>query len=137
MKKLITILFLTVLTSCGNSPSRTLPTSNTDFENIIGTTIKFGNLEIAQYDFPVVMNWDDAKEACKALGKGWRLPTANEQNELYLNKHKILGFANNYHWGIAEENSNQAITQDFEDGRQLDGTNFKSTKYYVRAVRTL
>ena len=75
MKKLVTILLLMVLISCGSSPSRTIPTSNSDYENIIGVPIKIENLEVAQYDFPKKMSWQSAESACASLANGWRLPT--------------------------------------------------------------
>ena len=41
-----------------------------DSASIIGKSIIIGNLVVAQNDFPKVMNWNDAKLACAALGKG-------------------------------------------------------------------
>ena len=60
-----------------------------DAKQIIGEPIKIGNLLVAEYDFPDEMNWDDAKKACRALGKGWRLPTKAELNILYKNRRKM------------------------------------------------
>ena len=65
-----------------------------DSASIIGKSIRVGNLEVAQFDFPDLMNWDDAKKACEALGSGWGLPTKDDLNTLYQNKDKIGGFAN-------------------------------------------
>ncbi len=56
------------------------------------STIKIGNLEVMTEDLGR-MTWDDAKEACANLGDGWRLPTKDELNILYENKHKIVIFA--------------------------------------------
>jgi len=69
---------------------------------IIGIPITFGNLEVAQYDYPSVMTWRDAKIACAKLGNGWRLPNKDELNILYKNKDKIGGFANSSYWSSTE-----------------------------------
>jgi hypothetical protein len=102
MKKLFSILLMTVLvlTSCEVSlqPSN----NNTDYTNIIGKSIRIGNLEIAQYDFPETMNWGDGKKACEALGNGWRLPTKDELNLMFENKDKIGVFSDYPYWGSAE-----------------------------------
>jgi len=62
-------------------------------DSIIGKPIRIRNLEVAQNDFPKEMTWYDAKKACTDLGNGWRLPTKDELNLLYINKDKIGGFA--------------------------------------------
>ena len=95
MKKLLIIPMLLCLLifarslSCHSSRTKTILTSNTDYENIIGRPIKLDNLEVAQHDFPKSMNWDDAKAACAKLGEGWRLPTKDELNLLYQKKIKL------------------------------------------------
>jgi len=61
-------------------------------ERVTGDPIRIGRLEIAQYDFINTMNYFKAREACKKLGYGWRLPTKDELNLLYKNKDKICGF---------------------------------------------
>ena len=149
MKNLFAILLVTALTSCGGSSSSEPaeareqsaalepPKSNTDYINIIGKPIKIANLEIAQYDFPRgIMNWNDAKKACEALGDGWRLPTYKELNILYQNKVAIGGFEFNNYWSSTEEAIDSgAFYQDFVDGNQ-NGSN-KVNSNYVRAVRAL
>jgi hypothetical protein len=101
---------------------------------IIGNTIKIENIEIAEKDFPNYMKWEDAKKACENLGRGWRLPTKEELNTLYLNKDKIVGFAGDYYWSGSEDNSDYAWRQGFEGGKQE--SSYKEGDYYVRAVRT-
>ena len=86
---------------------------------IIGTPIKIGNLEVAQNTFRKEMNWDDAVDACRALGSGWRLPTKNELNLMYLNKDEIGGFTNwRSWWSSTEYYELNAWYQDFDDGGQ-------------------
>ena len=139
MKIILGFLFV-ILSSCGSrpstpvSPTGTILTSKTFFENIIGTTIKIGNLEVAQYDFPKEVNWNDANEACTALGEGWRLPDNKELNILYQNKNKIGGFVNYYYWSLTEEDSNIAYYQNFNDSLQYVYS--KVYKLHVRAVRS-
>ena len=114
-----------------NNPS-TNNTSSSNTSSIIGKPIRIGSIEVAQNDFPKRMSWDDAVKACADLGNGWRLPTKNELNLMYLNKNKIGGFAN-YYWSSEEFNSNTAWGQLFGNGNQLNDV--KGFGYYVRAVR--
>ena len=110
------------------------PKSNTDYKNIIGKPIKIGNFEIAQYDFPVSMNWEDAKIFCTNLGKGWRLPTKEELNILYQNKVAIVGFAeDDSYWSSTEFGVNYAWGQYFDDGVQVSSNKYVDA--YVRAIR--
>ncbi len=88
MKILLAILIILLLLACGNTGDKT---SKTTSENsIIGTPIRLGNIEIAEKDFPDPLTWDAAKATCTTLGSGWRLPTKDELNNMYLNK-KIIG----------------------------------------------
>ena len=133
MKKLFAILLVTVLIGCLPEHSK----SNTDNKNILGKPIKIGNIEVAQYDFPKEMNLDDAKEACEALGQGWRLPDYYELELLFQKKDKIGGFANIYYWSSKEHGLKyrRAWLQDF-----TSGVHHNISKYgtcYVRAVRSL
>ena len=134
MKKLITILLLMVLTSCGSSLEP--PKSNTDYKNIIGNPIKIDTLEVAQNDFPREMNWNEANKACEALGNGWRLPTKDELNILYQNKDKIGGFASASYWSSSEyviDYEYVAWFQYFSSGVQTSFS--KDVTLYVRAIR--
>ena len=79
------------------------------------------------------MNWDEAMKACADLGDGWRLPTRLELLLMYNNQDKLGGFANNYYWSSTEFDSFNAWIQGFYLGFQTKY--FKSTNYYVRAVR--
>lgn len=44
-------------------------------------------LQVAEFDFHSKMNYYDAKNACKALGDGWRLPTTVEAELIYKELH--------------------------------------------------
>jgi hypothetical protein len=143
MKKLVIILLVTILTSCACSPSKTKPTSNTDYENIIGTPIKIDNLienlEVAQYDFPERMKWDDARKNCESLGDGWRLPTMNELGILYIKKDVIGNFTLDddlyYYWSsTGYPGFGSVYSVNFTNGRYFGS--FKRNQFHVRAVRT-
>jgi len=75
--------------------------------------------------------WKDAKEACAALGDGWRLPTREELHLMWLNKDD--SFAAAIYWSSSEINNNYAWYQYFDNG--LQNYNGKANTYYVRAVR--
>jgi len=101
-------------------------------QSIIEYTVIIGNIEVAYKDFPEEMNWDDAKNACKELGNGWRLPTINELNILHQNKNLI--FSRDGYWSSTEYNKFAAWGQSFFRGTQ-DGYG-KNATASVRAVRT-
>lgn len=88
----------------------TPPNSNTDYKNIIGKTIKLGNLEIAQYAFPLQMDWQQATNSCLALGTTWRLPTLADYKLIFDNKDvynsKFGGYE--YYWSSTELGPNVA-----------------------------
>ena len=141
MKIILGFLFV-ILSSCGSrpstpvSPTGTILTSKTFFENIIGRTIKIGNLEVAQYDFPNVTNWDDGNKDCEALGKGWRLPTKDELITLYQNKNEIGNFADANYWSSTENAGHLSLAwyQNFGNGSQTTTSKTRAS-FYVRAVR--
>ena len=46
-------------------------------------------LEVAKSDLANEMTWNTAKKVSEKLEAGWRMPTREELNELYLNKDEI------------------------------------------------
>ena len=100
----------------------------------IGKAVNIGNLEVAQYDFPKRMTYDDAKRACEKLGEGWELPDKDDLNILFQNISKIKGFQDYYYWSSTEYDRNSAWYQRFKFGNK-NYTN-KSAMYYVRAIRS-
>jgi hypothetical protein len=72
--------------------------------NVIGNPIRIGNMEVAQYDFPDDMEWDEANRKCLNLREGWRLPTKDELSILYNNKNQIgnLNHPFNAFWSSTE-----------------------------------
>jgi hypothetical protein len=113
-----------------------------DAEEIIGNPIKIGNLLVAENDIPEDLNLDDAKKACQALGKGWRLPTYAEMNIIFKNRDTIGGFEENMYWTSSVLNSNLGVSFKFwysSKNAKLGhkGSSQKSFLLYVRAVKTL
>jgi hypothetical protein len=88
------------------------------------------------------MNWQEAINACKALGNGWRLPTKDELNVVYKNKDKFgdfnfiisLKYTNKYFWSSTEEVYNHISKQSFYSGYQ--GWDWASGNNNVIAVRS-
>jgi hypothetical protein len=102
---------------------------------IIGTTYKLDSIEIAQYDLPTEVTWYNAKRECKELGKGWRLPTKEELDEMYNNKDLIGNFVNTNYWSSTEYNSNYAWMQVFT--HKLIAVTLKEGHINARAVKTI
>ena len=113
-----------------------------DAEEIIGKPIKIGNILVAENDIPEDLNLEDAKKACQALGKGWRLPTYAEMNIIFKNRDKIGGFEENMYWTSSVLNSNLGVSFKFwysSKNSKLGhkGSSQKSFLLYVRAVKFL
>jgi hypothetical protein len=113
--------------------------SSASSASIIGKPARIGYLLVAQYDFQDDMNWDDAKAACEALGKGWRLPSKIELNTLYLNKARISGFLgkekSRSYWSNTEVGVDYAWCMGFYE--KYIGAIDKTSTFSVRAVRSL
>ena len=107
----------------------------TSVSQIIGTTYKLNNIEIAQYDLPTEVTWYNAKRECKELGKGWRLPTKDELEKMYDNKDLIGNFVNTNYWSSTEYSSNYAWMQVFT--HKLIAVTLKEGYINARAVKTI
>jgi hypothetical protein len=132
MKKLLILPLLVIASFCFAQ----------DAEEIIGKPIKIGNILVAENDIPEDLNLEDAKKACQALGKGWRLPTYAEMNIIFKNRDKIGGFEENMYWTSSVLNSNLGVSFKFwysSKNSKLGhkGSSQKSFLLYVRAVKSL
>jgi len=116
--------------------------------NVEGNHIKIGDSLVAFWsDFPNKMNWEDATEACKALGayqnKVWRLPTKDELNLLFKNKNILPLHDGYYYWSSTKENSANAWYQAFKDFTYegvvagFQGVSNLDAKMSFRAVMTV
>jgi hypothetical protein len=101
-------------------------------------------IQIADKNFDVQMDWNQAMKACKKLGVGWRLPTIDELEKMYFElENKGLGnFEWGCYWSSSDRNEREAWYFDFNYGEYADGRPMANLfgKYapsYVRAVRNL
>lgn len=117
----------------------------------VGKPIRIGNIEVAQFDYPRALNWWDAEEACNNVSEGWRLPTEDELNVLFINRVKIGGFKSkapadwvqgdlvkdfwSTYWTSFTEGRQFARLQYFSSGRKNLGNAYD--KVNLRAVRSL
>lgn len=103
-----------------------------DAKEIIGKPVKIDNILVAENDIPEDLNLEDAKKACQALGKGWRLPSLAELNMIYIRRDKIQNTGDYLYWSLSGKPfgrfSELASPSDAED---------KSNEYIVRAVKSL
>tara|TARA_R110001592_G_scaffold285609_1_gene554091 strand:- start:63 stop:380 length:318 start_codon:yes stop_codon:yes gene_type:complete len=90
--------------------------------------------EVYPEDCKCKLEHDNASKYCKGLGDGWRLPTRNEQLEMYKHKEQ-LGLKDSYYWSSTESSSNIAWYYNFYLGSSNGSSKPKS--YRVRAVRTI
>ncbi len=81
------------------------------------------------------MSWDEAIEAVKQLGDGWRLPTIIELHLIYNSQLKDKFKTDDYYWSLSEGGLNIAWGFAFYDGDT--NINSKNYIYYVRAVRDI
>ncbi len=117
-------------------------------KEIIGEPFEIGDLEVAEFDFPMEMTLKKAKESCSKLGQGWRLPTGDElEFMLEDNKTKLseLHFKRDkYYWSGTEKEGRlgllfQTIKTSFlKSGKTELVTYFTGDSddiFFVRAVR--
>ena len=122
--KLTTVLVILFLLSPFTSASQ-----------IIGTTYVLDSIEIAQFDLPGEVTWYNAKRECKELGKGWRLPTKDELENIYNHKDLIGNFVNTNYWSSTVYDSEYAWMQVFT--HKLIAISPKEGHLNARAVRTI
>ena len=127
MTTLVLIVFVSFFqTSCGDK-------SSISVNPIIGSVIKIGNLEIAQYDFPEKMSWHSGGTACINLGKGWRLPTKDELALLFEYRDSVGNFGDFSYWSSTEIDDFRAYSMNFNVGNEK--SSFTPSSFSVRAVR--
>lgn len=84
------VSFILLVTSCMSQEDKA-KREETRLDDSVATadSISLGNLEIAQNDFPKILNWADANKACADLGAGWRLPNIDEMFLICKNQNKL------------------------------------------------
>ncbi len=112
--------------------------------SVIGNSIKIGDLEVAEYDFSIQMNWEDAEAACISLGNDWRLPTNEELKIIVQNQYKIgnLKKGGFWYWSSTEDDLKTGWKTIFEPSAWArsfpsgaNAYNPKTNRDFVRAVR--
>ncbi len=103
-----------------------------DTKEIIGKPVKIGNILVAENDFPNALNFEDAKKACRALGKGWRLPSVSESNMMYKRRDKIENKDDTFYWNLSGKLFVLAEIAGLSE-EDMD----KASKNSVRAVKSL
>ena len=111
--------------------------SNRNYKHLITNTYKLNGLEIASADFDSAYNWEDAKNICKGLGEGWRLPDINELKLLFKNRKKIGGFKPEKYWTGDEYSQNVAAGEMLFNYQGFTDVSPIESKLNVRAVRTI
>jgi len=84
----------------------------------IGNPIDLDKFLIAENDFPISVNWNDAIAYSNEIGDGWRLPNKGELNFLFKNKNKIGGFKDIDYWSSTNFDNDGAWLQSFKTGKQ-------------------
>jgi hypothetical protein len=85
------------------------------------------------------MDWADAVAACRNLGNGWRLPTKDELESMYVNLHRKRrgGFEEDYYWSSTDQGDETDVwDQNFDDGDPNFGGKVGYDEY-VRAVKNV
>jgi hypothetical protein len=104
-----------------------------DAKEIIGKPVKIGNLLVAENDFSGYMNFEDGKKACRALGKGWRLPSKSELDIIYRKQEKFNTYFSDYaYWSL----SGRPYWRFCQQASPAGDENLKSNEYSIRAVRS-
>lgn len=85
-------------------------------------------LQVANQNFSDEMTWEEAKRACRELGKGWRLPTKLELEAIYeqLHKNDQGNFRCTFYWtssvDYSEDYSGKAVNFCMNDGTAYSGS---------------
>ncbi len=93
------------------------------------------NFEVYPQDLIGYFTWGEAVKLVEELGKGWRMPTKDELNQMYLERKEIGGFEADYYWSSSEYNDEYAWYQLFISGAQR--SDYKAYRYMVRPVRDI
>lgn len=98
-------------------------------------------LKVAEYDFSEDMTLEEAQQACREHGNGWRLPEKEELKVIFEHLHKVGkgNFKNTWYW----ESSGRKFN--FADGRlapqikqqRIEGFYYPQETNRMRAVLSL
>lgn len=146
MNKIFFILLIILSVSCNVKERDEVKSSKfiykgyeLNLDSIIGNTNKIGDfkyakkLEVAEFDFPIKLNWKDANEICLQMGNGWRLPEIDELTLIYHSIDKVQNLKHDYYWSSTHNNNIYAGALFMSNGAGV----LKETDqiYFVRVVR--
>lgn len=146
MKNKLFILCLIIISASGISAKkikhgssvfeRTEATQNVKSPDV-GTSLilKDCSLEVKKADEKGSYKWKDASTLCESYGEGWRLPTKEELNCIYVNKDEVGGFLRDWYWSSDRVGQFNIWVQSFSNGKQFGYSNSNSAK--VRCVRSI
>ena len=111
---------------------------------IIENPISIGDLLVSSSALDYLYSYEDAVNACKALGEGWRIPTKKEMQEIYKNQEKTHLATYDIYWTstfCSKEQSGHFITT-FDENLEIlfnCNDNDKALKIYhsVRPVKKI
>lgn len=123
-------------------------------QSIIGKYINAGRLDVAQNDYPELLNFQDAKNISEILGDGWRLPTIGDLKYIDniitndKNKFNLYNFRNTNYWsssydrylhstGWLEDPSKILVYNFNRSAGSRESINYPGNIGKVRAVRGL
>lgn len=91
------------------------------------------DLEVANNDLEGLYTWDEARTACRLLGRGWELPSKQELSAVFAQKEAVGNFVKSFYWSGTQANAVGAWGQYFSSGKQT--YIFKTFTVRVRCVR--
>jgi hypothetical protein len=112
--KLSNILFFVLIltSSCNeinNNRTGQLPIFNKDTSfSVLPDTIKVGPLEILKI-YPKASTYEAARDSCKSIGLGWRLPTKLEMHFISYFKMEFNKSLDDYNYWVETDNLNERI----------------------------
>lgn len=94
------------------------------------------NFEISEADLSEKLDWEKAKIQIKKLGDGWRIPTIDELEAIYLDRWEITGLdTHHWYWSSSGNGSSTSFCIDFKDGKRK--AYYKEGKGLIRPVRNV
>ena len=99
-------------------------------------SFKVGNIEVSRHKFTEYVNFATANKLVTKLGKGWRLPTKDELNDIYDYNYMSHYFEREpTYWSSTKKGSSFVWAQEFAFGSKL--TAVINNELLVIAVRSI
>jgi hypothetical protein len=99
-------------------------------------SFKIGNIEVSRHKFTEYVDFATAKRLVTKLGKGWRLPTKDELNDIYEYNYLSHDFEREpTYWSSTKKGTYNIWVQEFAFGSKLNG--WDNNEFLVIAVKTI